>query len=331
MKGLHAASRVVPRIVAASYRYQLFPTTRGWAEMMRQGDLPQFAGAEGSDIEQFQSPRDAAKDLLSGSQSTSMRRPAETSRWFQSVSDEILAQVARAEVASPKSPEATTTLTDLRILAWLARFHAARLNGAVDFNLYRETKAAAALDRAIEQERTATEAWRKIVSAAGDVYNPDLAFGVHRVGFPRHWKDELQNLEAGLAKLTAERRSMQASALPALHPVPAGEPPKVRLIPPPAKARPGEDLAVSAQATSPAGIRTLRLRYRHLTQVEDYATVEMKPDATGKTYTATIPGSFIVPKWDLMYFVEAVDRKGNGRNYPDLEIEAPYVIVPVAR
>lgn len=56
MRGLHAASRVLPRIVAASYRYQLFPTTRGWAEMMRQGDLPQFAALEGTDIEQFQSP-----------------------------------------------------------------------------------------------------------------------------------------------------------------------------------------------------------------------------------------------------------------------------------
>lgn len=331
MKGLHAASRVVPRIVAASYRYQLFPTTRGWAEMMRQGDLAQFAGAEGSDIEQFQSPRDAAKGLLSGSAATSMRRPAETSRWFQSVSDEILAHVARAEGASPKSPEATTTLTDLKILAWLARFHAARLNGAVDYNLYRETKAAAALDRAIEQERTATEAWRQIVKAAADVYSPDLAFGVHRVGFPRHWKEELQNLEAGLAKLTAERQTLRASALPALPPIPAGEPPKVRLVPPPASARPGEDLVVSAQAASPAGIQTLRLRYRHLTQVEDYATVDMKPDATGRTYTASIPGSFIVPKWDLMYFVEAIDRNGNGRNYPDLEVETPYVIVPVAR
>lgn len=39
MKGLHAASGVLPRIVAASYCYQLFPTTRGWAELMRQGHL----------------------------------------------------------------------------------------------------------------------------------------------------------------------------------------------------------------------------------------------------------------------------------------------------
>src|SRR5690349_40176 len=36
MKGLHLASQVLPHIVAASYRYQNFPTTRGWAEMNRQ-------------------------------------------------------------------------------------------------------------------------------------------------------------------------------------------------------------------------------------------------------------------------------------------------------
>lgn len=329
MKGLHAASRVVPRIVAASYRYQLFPTTRGWAEMMRQGDLPQFATtAEGSDIEQFQSPRDAAKELIAGS-STSMRRPGETSRWFQSVSDEILANVARAQGAAQQSAEVATTLVDLRILAWLARFHAARLNGAVDYNLYRETKSTAAFDRAIEQERTATEAWRQIVKAAGDVYNSDLAFGVHRVGFPRHWNEELQNLEAGLTKLVAERQSLSAAQASPAPQVPArNEPPKVRLLSVTAKARPGVDLVISAEAP---GIRSLRLRYRHLTQVEDYATVDMKPDAGGKIYTARIPGSFIVPKWDLMYFVEAIDRNGNGRNYPDLDVETPYVIIPVAR
>jgi hypothetical protein len=32
-----------------------------------------------------------------------------------------------------------------------------------------------------------------------------------------------------------------------------------------------------------------------------------------------------------MYFVETIDKEGNGRNYPDLEMETPYVIVPVER
>ena len=32
-----------------------------------------------------------------------------------------------------------------------------------------------------------------------------------------------------------------------------------------------------------------------------------------------------------MYFIEAVDKKGAGRMYPDLEVEMPYVIVGVSR
>jgi hypothetical protein len=32
-----------------------------------------------------------------------------------------------------------------------------------------------------------------------------------------------------------------------------------------------------------------------------------------------------------MYFVEALDRAGNGRSYPDLESDIPYRIVSIER
>jgi hypothetical protein len=327
MRGLHTASAVLPRIVAASYRYQLFPTTRGWAEMMRQGDLPQFADAEGSDIEQFENPRAEAKRLLSGTD-TSLRRPQETSSWFSTVADQVLERVAEAEKAGASGKEAASTIADLKILAWLARYHAARLQGAVDYNLYREGGGAPALDRAIEHERTAVAAWAGIVKAAGDIYSPELAFGVHRVGFPRHWKEELENLQRGLAKLNEERNSAKDAAAKPGERVESSamEVPRVTLQPP-GTAKVGVDLQVHAQAET--GTR-LRLRYRHLTQFEDYQAAEMAPDSTGM-YTARIPGSFIVPKWDLIYFVEAIGAGHRGRNYPDLEESAPYVVVPVER
>ena len=63
--------------------------------------------------------------------------------------------------------------------------------------------------------------------------------------------------------------------------------------------------------------------------VRKMAEMTLDP-ATGK-YTGTIPGSFIVPQWDLMYFVEALPVHGPGRKAPDLEHEMPYVIVPVER
>jgi dienelactone hydrolase len=55
--------------------------------------------------------------------------------------------------------------------------------------------------------------------------------------------------------------------------------------------------------------------------------------ATGKRdqYQAVIPAEHVLPKWDLMYFIEAIDGRGNGKIYPDLEKEAPYVIVKLQR
>jgi hypothetical protein len=75
----------------------------------------------------------------------------------------------------------------------------------------------------------------------------------------------------------------------------------------------------------------VRLRYRHVTQFEDYATLEMLPTGEPGGFTATLPGKFIVPEWNLMYFIEVIDSRGHGGNWPDLAKEMPYVIVKVAR
>ncbi len=416
MKALHTASKVLPRIVASSYRYQMFPTTRGWAEMMRQDDLPRYADLEGSDIEQFMNPRDAAKSILASTE-TAMLRPEENSRSFAALASEILALVEAAEKSGVTrgNKEALSTATDLKILAHLARFHSARLPAAVSYNLYRQTGDLFALDEAIRQERNAVAAWQKMVESAGDVYAPDLAFGVHRTGFSRHWKEELAKLEAGLDKLAMERHKAKltlASDGPAIAHVPvrkaepgghmriqatiaakasvenavvhiaggqkyplrkiapdmyeaevvagAGpetryyleavdasgdrsqtapvavavtsdhKPPSVQLLPA-GEAQPGRDLRIVVRSEDASGVKSVRLRYRHVTQYEDYVTQDMQADSAAGRYTAVIPGAFITPEWDLMYFVEAIDKAGNGRIFPDLEVQDPYIMVPVKR
>ena len=69
--------------------------------MNRQGSLPEYAGEEGSDIQQFLNVRDEARSIVQGSD-TAMRRPEETSRWFAQAADGILTQVALAEKAGGK-------------------------------------------------------------------------------------------------------------------------------------------------------------------------------------------------------------------------------------
>ncbi|MGJ5816186.1 hypothetical protein [Paludibaculum fermentans] len=333
MRGLHLASQVLPRIVAVAYRYQLFPTTRGWAEMMREESLPRYADLQGSDIEQFLSPREEAHRQLQGTHAT-RRRPQETSAWFTRIAASIEAEASLAEQAAGSKPgrELATSLTDLRILAGLARYHSHRLLAAVSYNLYLETRSVAAFDDAIRGERQAVDAWRSIVKAAGDVYTDNLAFGVHAVGFPRHWKEELSKLENDFAELQAQRPAAMGESKPLPAPVaPKDQQPPWVTIRPVEPARLGQPLEVAAVVHDPSGVSAVRLRYRHLTQYEDYNSLPMTLDAKSGSYTASIPASFVNPRWDLMFFVEAIDKQGNGRNYPDFEVEAPYVIVPVLR
>ena len=94
---------------------------------------------------------------------------------------------------------------------------------------------------------------------------------------------------------------------------------------------PGQDFDVQVKATAPTGVKWIRLRYRHVNQKEDYQTAEMALDGRTDFYAASIPASFIDARWDLMYFVEIVDRRGSGRIYPDLEVETPYIITSVKR
>ena len=325
MKGLHLASKVLPRVVASSHLYRNFPTTRGWAEMNRQGSLAEYASEDGSDIQQFMNVRDAAKSILNGTD-TAMRRPEENSRWFAQTADSILAEVAQAEkdIGDRSANEFRSAATDLKILAGLSRYHSWRLLAGVSYNLYKQAGSLAAFDDAIASERHAMESWKQMVDSAGDVYSKNLAFGVHAVGFSRHWEEEYALMARDFEKLLAERARAEGKS-GSNHPVPVSvmpQPPVARLSS--AKtAEPGRDFIVTAKVNA----KSVRLRYRHVTQVEDYRTAEMTFDPKTGNYVGRIPGSFIDPKWDLMYFVETIGSDHAGRMYPDLDTDTPYVVV----
>jgi hypothetical protein len=78
-------------------------------------------------------------------------------------------------------------------------------------------------------------------------------------------------------------------------------------------------------------VKQVRLRYRSVNQHQDYRTLPMVRTGEGNRYKAVIPVEDVVPKWDLMYFIEAFDQAGNGGIYPDLETETPYIIVRLER
>jgi len=103
----------------------------------------------------------------------------------------------------------------------------------------------------------------------------------------------------------------------------------------------GKALTIRATVRDPSGVKWVRLRYRSVCQHFDYKTLDMQPvagdqrqsppPAAGGVYQATVPAEDVKPEWDFMYYIETVDRAGNGAIHPDLEKTAPYVIVELER
>jgi hypothetical protein len=337
-RGLHQGSWVLPRIVASCYPYSAFPMTRGWAEKQRLGDLRDYAKAECSDIQQFASFDEEAQLILEGGE-TAKVRPGANSRWFKGKADDIAAVVSDAEkiIGSRRNKEFDSTVTDLAILANLARFHSHRIPAAVNYRLFDRTKNPKALADAISYERKATEAWRELVAAAGDFYSEDLMMGVRTASLCGHWKDELAALEKGLVDLERKQESLPppytASPAPLFDPgtiAGDGSPPQVshQLV---LSGALGKPLAIKAEVRDPAGVKWVRLRYRSVNQQQDFRMLSMLRNGDTSVYEAVIPTEEILAAWDLMYFIEAMDRDGNGGIFPDLDKETPYVVVKLKR
>ncbi len=88
-------------------------------------------------------------------------------------------------------------------------------------------------------------------------------------------------------------------------------------------------LHITARVKDPSGIKWVHLRYRGLSQHQDFQVLNMLPAGNSDEYEATVPGRDIDPHFDFMYLFEVMDNAGNGKIYPDLAKETPYIIVNV--
>lgn len=336
-QALSRASRILPRITASVFPYSKFPATVGWPEKQRWGDLPEYSRAEGSDTAQFQGLDEAARDILNGTESAKLS-PQENSEWFAQTSRDVLAEVKKAERAESRkqrSKEFDSTMVDLKILAHLAGYHSQRILSGLDYALFRHSHNVRALDEAIVHERLAIREWQDIVRAAGDVYTNNLMMGRRSMDLTGSWRDELAALKKGLATVEQERRDFKTNgltvaSLPRLEDPARGDAPILQHTPV-VTARPGEPLRITAKVTGASGVKWVRLRYRAVSQYQDYETLPMQRVGSSDEYEATVPGDKIVPKWDFMYYFEVMDNSGNGKIYPDFEKETPYVIVKLER
>jgi hypothetical protein len=96
-------------------------------------------------------------------------------------------------------------------------------------------------------------------------------------------------------------------------------------------ARAGVVLRITAQVRSAHGLLSVRLRYRGVTQFQDYACVEMMKGSHEGEFMAEIPAKDVSSEWDLMYFFEVFDQAGRGWILPNAQVETPYVVVELDR
>jgi hypothetical protein len=344
----HLASRVLPTIVGALYPYSAFPMSRGWAEMQPLGDLPHYAMNQGSDVAIFASFDEEADNLINHTP-TAKVRPGQTAFLLNETASVILTAAALAETDPllANNKEAKTTLTDARILARLADFHAERARGAVAYQIWKKTSDGDFVVEAIRHERDAIDAWKRLIKVAGDVYPDNLMFGNPKFGLCGHWKDQLPILQASLAGLEQDlgdsrtfAQSKHPEVLEAMHaafsPKFDGRYWRLRVVHEPAKrADAGKPLTIAAQIWTyqdpPTELKSVRLRFRPVNQRLDYESLEMKPTGKKDEYCATIPAEILSTQWDLMYYIEIIDDAGNGGIYPDPQEQTPYVVVKIRR
>jgi hypothetical protein len=92
-----------------------------------------------------------------------------------------------------------------------------------------------------------------------------------------------------------------------------------------------QPITITAEVTDASGVASVYLRFRGVSQHQDFRKIRMLPTGRPNEYSAQIPAAAVDPRFDLMYYIEATDRYGTGRIYPDLATETPYVIVKLDR
>lgn len=340
MDALTKASKIIPRIISSAMPD--FQEQRGVPEwgsgsgLNGKGMLSAYAKIKPLDKQTFISFEEAAQYLIQKKESGRVW-PQQNSEWFAKTAFEInkLIKKANEKIGIYKNKEYESTITDIKILAAMAKFHAERIKAAIAYNLYLKlNKNSLALDSAINYEKKAIEIYRTAVDVAGDYYPTDLDISVSDTG---HWIDELGLMEKAFVEL-------KKSPINNSFPVPAINVKKfykyssIKIFHDPLKiVEPNKPVTIKFKAEVPSGIKWARLLFRGVTQFQDYEMLDMKYN--GEYYSATISPektnkvieyhSDTGAIWDFMYIIEVVSNEGIGFTYPNFEKSDPYIFVKV--
>jgi hypothetical protein len=352
------ASQIIPFVTATH-----LPSASEWwwwPEMDTGGRLPEYQHAQPSDTAQFYAIRTwkrtpkwiweewddtipgYAQDAVAGRVDGKMT-PFDMSRTLQRLAGETEACLgrARAKAGNSVSAEFRGTLLDLQVLADLGHYHAEKMQAAAHLALFDLTQEAGRLPEALKHMRAAADSWAKIVRQTDKVYHDNLAFGIPK-GNPRsrggqrhdgHWKDRQAEIGDDVAFLEGLVK-MHGGAGQKFRSFPgeaANDNEFTVRLPSIASAKPGVDLTIDLhlQMSKEIPLKQLVFYYRTVDQTAEWKQVKMKRHE--ERWQATIPGSDVVARSDLMYYIDAQYEQGGGFHWPTWQVGPPYVVIPVDR
>jgi hypothetical protein len=289
------------------------------------------------DPEIFSSVAGFVGELLDGTRS-GRYSPLEVARWLERLSNDARQHLTRpqAQLETPTTPAARRLLVDVAIQEALGRFFAGKLRAATFYEIAARTGSRLPLRHALTAYRDALAGWTNAVASASGVYVEDLTFGP-QAWLRGSWSDRLPEMQQDLQRLIAlagaesprdkirdsEARRVMAEA--------ERKPPVVNAThsPPPSF---GRGVPVPITLEFEPRIRTrigsVRLRYRHVDQSEEYVEVELERERAG--FRGAIPGEYTDSPYSLQYFFVLRDSDGAAGLYPGLEGDLsgqPYFVI----
>ncbi len=206
-----AASWVVPYLTAT--RAVSNSNFGYWPETDAGGLMQRYIETNTGDDNLFYPVGEYVADQLAGkvsARTTPLEQAAQLSQWASST-DRAMEAVKETPAASAR--ELASTRVDLGVLAGLARYHAARLQAGVEYELFTRGGEQHRIAAAAAHFRQAVNEWQRISRITGSVYYPNMVFNrpPEQIGV---WKDELPLLESELERLVAiEKLYREATAM----------------------------------------------------------------------------------------------------------------------
>jgi hypothetical protein len=325
-----AAQPLLPRIAAASSPSRVEGAANPWLSPHSFGpSLADYARNSAGDGLHFETFSEAARRIVDQGQ-TCKRTPDGTSRWLDAQAARIEAALAGLGTA-PARPAVAAAAADLRVIALFARFHSRRQITAVHYNLFRRQLKLTELVAATFQERDTLKVWTELVEAAAAGPEPGRDEVPSRRDLLPHWREELRRLTWNVKDLEDQccppdeslklddiwqpARDHQRAPLTVEHVAPATAPA-------------GQPLLVAARISDPARVQYVRLRFRRGAATTQFALLEMSAGPDGR-HQAAVPASFVLGGEELSYFLEVMDKTGNGMHWPDLDQGTPHHTVRI--